>query len=271
MKTAAYTICKNEINRIEQWIHYSKDFDYRAVLDTGSTDGTYEVLKKVPGIILDQKTPNPETFRYDIYRNINLNMIPEDVDWCLSPDIDEYYSINVLEEIEKTEKQNPEATCIACARLDIYSKKVFVGRPSSIGTNKIHRRHLYDWKQPVYEHISYIGPNHEREVYNYDIFLIHDQEVDKPRSIWYPKYMKREYIANPLNAWNNWFLANHYYQEKDLPNFVEVGLNFLRSDTDRSTKYQEILGALTQISRATNVANSIRNEVSEFLTTQGLI
>ena len=51
MKTAAYTICKNEIKKLDQWLYYTKDFDYRVILDTGSTDGTFEALQKVPNII----------------------------------------------------------------------------------------------------------------------------------------------------------------------------------------------------------------------------
>jgi hypothetical protein len=257
MRTAAYTICKNEINRVEQWLHYTKDFDYRVVLDTGSTDGTYEALKKAD-VILDQHITPFEEFRFDIPRNINLNMIPTDVEWCLSPDMDEYFSINVLDEIEKTVKQNPNVTNISCARLDIYSKNVFVGKPNSIGTNKIHCRHLYDWKQPIYEHLSYIGPGNEVEVYNYDLFLIHDQEINKPRSTLYPTLMKREYAANPSNQWNNWFLANHYYIEQDLENFVRVGISLVNTAKVRDNKYYEVLGSLKQISISTNVDHKIK-------------
>ena len=36
MKTAAYTICYNEIKKLDQWLYYTKDFDYRVILDTGS-------------------------------------------------------------------------------------------------------------------------------------------------------------------------------------------------------------------------------------------
>lgn len=263
MKTAAYTICKNEINRVDQWVHYTKDFDYRVVLDTGSTDGTYEALQKVPGIILEQMIM-PE-FRFDIPRNHNLNMVPDDVDWCLSPDIDEYFSINVLEEIEKMEKQHSNITNIACTRLDIYSKKVFVGQPSSIGTNKIHRRHLYDWKQPIYEHLSYTGPGNEVEIYNHEVFLIHDQEIDKPRSTLYPKLMKKEYLENPNNSWNNWFLANHYFIEQDLPNFVEVGIAFIKSSTSIDEKWKQVYASLVQISRSTNVEEQFKEQIKTAL------
>jgi hypothetical protein len=230
------------------------------VLDTGSTDGTYEALKKVD-VILDQHIVPFEEFRFDIPRNINLNMIPKDVDWCLSPDMDEYFSVNVLDVIRQTEQTYPHVTNIACTRLDIYSEKVFVGPPYSIGTNKVHRRHLYDWKQPIYEHLSYIGQGNEVEIHSDNLFLIHDQEIDKPRSTLYPILMKREYLANPQNEWNNWFLANHYYIERDLENFVDVGISFINYAKNMNDKYYEVLGNLKLISTSTNVDAEIRNKI----------
>jgi len=266
MKTAAYTICKNEINRVEQWIYYTRDFDYRVILDTGSTDGTYEAFKKVSGIILDQKIIEP--YRFDIPRNINLNMIPEDVDWCLSPDLDEYFSINVLEEIERTLKSNPEATNISCTRLDIYSRDVFVGPPYHIGTNKIHRRHEYYWKQPVYEYLCFKAEElgrPEQEVFNDKIYLVHDQEIDKPRSTLYYKLMSKEYKENPTNVWNLWFLLNHYFREQDLENFVDVGLMFVKHEV-RNEKSIQVLQKLVSIAQSENVGTEeLRNRIRQEL------
>jgi hypothetical protein len=261
LKTAAYTICKNEIDKVEQWIYYTKEFDYRVILDTGSTDGTYEAFKKVPNIILDQFIM--EDFRFDVPRNKNLNMVPKDVDWCLSPDVDEYFSINVLEQMEKTIKENPLVTDIACTRLDIYSKEVFVGPPKHIGTNKIHKRFDYDWKMPIYEHLSYIGKKSELEVFNHQIFLIHDQNINKPRSQLYFELMKKEFKNNPNNNWNNWFLANEYYIRKDLENFVTVGLAFCKNSNKENSdnKYHEVFSALHQISISSNVPLEIRNQI----------
>ena len=220
MITAAYTICKNEINRVDRWLEYTKDFDYRVILDCGSTDGTYETLKKVPKIIIDQYVVDPEEWRFDIPRNINLNMVPQSVEYCLSPDLDEFFSCNVLDELKKTIKDHPKVTNLACTRLDIYSKEIFVGPPKHIGTNKIHRRHDYDWKQPIYEHLSYIGKEQELEIFNDKVFLIHDQDTSKPRSTHYMKLLQKEYSNNPNNSWNSWFLANEYYRNQDLENFV---------------------------------------------------
>jgi len=262
MITAAYTICKNEINRVDRWLEYTKDFDYRVILDCGSTDGTYEALKKVPKIIIDQYIVDPEEWRFDIPRNINLNMVPKDCDWICSPDMDEWFSINIFDEIEKTIKEHPKVTNIACTRLDIYSKQVFVGPPKHIGTNKIHKRHDYDWKQPIYEHLSYIGKEQELEIFNDQVFLIHDQDTSKPRSTHYMKLLQKEYKANPKNSWNSWFLANEYYRNQDLENFVLVGLDFIaNANRHGDGKWNEVCSALNQIKNATNVPDEIRAKI----------
>ena len=39
-----YGICKNEINNVENFIKSFSEADYLCILDTGSTDGTWEYL-----------------------------------------------------------------------------------------------------------------------------------------------------------------------------------------------------------------------------------
>lgn len=246
MKTAAYTLCLNEIKKLDQWLYYTKDFDYRVVLDTGSTDGTFEALKKVPGIILHQMRKEP--FKFHHHRNFNLNMIPEDVDWCLSPDMDEYFSINVLDEMEKTIKKHPEVTNIATTRLDIYSDKVFVGPPDCLPSNKIHRRHMYEWKAMIYEHLRYIGPGYEVEIYNDKVFLVHDQDITKPRDVLYPKMLKERYQEDPTDTWNSWFLLNHYYKVRDQLNYIDVAINFIKNHPSKvDDKYTSVYKDLKNI------------------------
>lgn len=265
MKTAAYTICYNEIKKLDQWLYYTKDFDYRVILDTGSTDGTYEALKKVPGIILHQMRKEP--FKFHHHRNFNLAMIPNDVDWCLSPDMDEYFSINVLDQMEKTINENPTVNNIATTRLDIYSEVVFVGPPNSVPTNKIHRRHEYEWRAMIYEHLMYIGPGKENEIYNDKIFLIHDQDITKPRKTMYPKMMKERYEEDPTDSWNSWYLLNHYYREKDQLNYIEVAINFLKFHNSRvDNKYKEVYADLQNIIRyETNLDIKLRNAIAKEL------
>jgi hypothetical protein len=174
-------------------------------------------------------------------------MIPHDVDWCLSPDIDEWFSINVLDEIEKTVKEHPNVTNIATTRLDLYTKEVFVGPPYSVPTNKIHRRHMYEWRATIYEHLWYIGPGKEVEIYNDKVFLIHDQDTSKPRSLIYGKMLIERYRENPTDNWNNWFLLKHYYKEKELENYIEVAVNYCKFADLKDDKYKEVFNDLVNI------------------------
>lgn len=46
LKIAIYAICKNELQFVDKWFMSMLEADYICVLDTGSTDGTYEALLK---------------------------------------------------------------------------------------------------------------------------------------------------------------------------------------------------------------------------------
>lgn len=78
--------------------------DYVCVLDTGSTDGTWEVLqeaarKQPDKVIVKQKKYN--FFRFDVARNDSIELVPEDADLCWCLDIDEYPISNWRFYIEK--------------------------------------------------------------------------------------------------------------------------------------------------------------------------
>lgn len=227
MITAAYTILKNEIQYIEKWLYYTRNFDYRVLLDTGSTDGSYELLqeksKNDKGLILEQKIFDPWIF-CDA-RNYNLNMIPNNVEWCLSPDMDEYFSINVLDGMSQMLKQSPYVHNMSTTRLDVYSAEVFVGPPKQLPSNKIHRRHDYIWVQPIYEHLRFkhVGVQ-EIELHLSDVYLVHDQDFRKPeRQPLYFKMLTEEWEKNPSNTWTLWFLVNHYFKEQNLEMFIRTG------------------------------------------------
>lgn len=251
MITAAYTILKNEKKFIEKWLFYTKKFTYRVLLDTGSTDGSYEMLleaqKDDPNLILEQKIFTP--WNFSTARNYNLAMIPNEVDWCLSPDMDEYFSQNVLDGMKELIKERPDVTNISTTRLDIYSPVVFVGPPHQLPSNKIHRRNDYIWNSPIYEHLIFKHKDrNEVELHHPDIYLVHDQDFMKPeRSPLYLKMLLDEYEANPKNCWTLWFLVNHYYREQDLENFIKTGCDYVSHSDQFDKKYHSILHELTNI------------------------
>jgi glycosyltransferase involved in cell wall biosynthesis len=269
MIACAYTICKNELQYVEKWLYYTKDFTYRCILDTGSTDGTYEAFQKAaesdPNLILEQKIFTPWIF--NVARNYNLDMIPQNVDWCLSPDLDEYFSINVLDEMTKTIRENPNVTNIACDRLDLYTKSVRVGPPHSLPTNKIHRRHDYTWAQPIYEHLWFKHKNrNEVEIYNDMIYLIHDQDFKKKsRPELYVKMLKDEFETNPTNCWTLWFLLNHYFKEQDLQNFVNCAIVFVQY-SNKDERREEIVSTLKNIYQTQQLTIEQKQQILRSLT-----
>ncbi len=268
MKTAAYTICKNELQYVEKWLYYTKDLTYRVILDTGSTDGTWEkfqvAAKTDSNLIIEQKIFTPWIF--NVARNYNLDMIPTDVDWCLSPDLDEYFSINVLTEMKKTIEVNPTVTNISCDRLDLYTENVRVGPPNFLGTNKIHRRHDYIWAQPIYEHLWFKHKDrYEVEIYNKDIYLIHDQDFKKQsRPELYIKMLKDEYETNPTNCWTLWYLLTHYYKIQDLENYVTCGIVFI-NHTHKDERYTQVRGILTYIYQNVPLDSMLKAKLLEAL------
>ena len=44
-KICVYAICKNEEKFVDKWLESMSEADYIVVLDTGSTDNTYNLLK----------------------------------------------------------------------------------------------------------------------------------------------------------------------------------------------------------------------------------
>lgn len=251
MITAAYTILKNEKKYIEKWLYYAAPFDYRVLLDTGSTDGSWELLQeyaaKDPNLIIEQKIFDP--WRFDTARNYNLAMVPEEVVWCLSPDLDEYFSINTHDEMERIISAVPDVTNIACDRLDIYSPTVRVGPPRLLPINKIHRRVDYRWAQPIYEHLCWAHPGYEKELYSEDIFLIHDQDFKKKeRSELYIKMLTDEYATNPENTWTLWFLIYHYWKSKNIDAYIPAVCDYLKYHKNKSDgKYMELKQDLMNI------------------------
>ena len=90
-KVCIYTICKNELQFVDRWLDSMKEADAIVVLDTGSTDGTYEYLlekqSEYPQLIVRQQIIDP--WRFDVARNESMRDIPDDCNILMSTDLDE--------------------------------------------------------------------------------------------------------------------------------------------------------------------------------------
>lgn len=251
MKTAVYTICKNEINNVRRWLYYGSLYNYRVLLDTGSTDGTWELLQecssKDPNLIIEQKIFDP--WHFGNARNYNLSMVPTDIDWCLSPDLDEFFTKNTLDELIAASTAHPTMTNLACDRFDIYSKTPRVGPPDFIPSNKIHTRHDYHWVQPIYEHLMWKGIGQENELYSDSIYIVHDQDfASETRPELYIKMLTDEYECNPTNTWCLWYLVYHYFKSQNIHMFIKTACDYIKSHKNKNDKnYIDTLNELKAI------------------------
>lgn len=65
--------------------------DYIVILDTGSTDGTYEKLKNDKRVTrVEQKIVDP--WRFDVARNESMKLVPDDADILVCTDFDELFN-----------------------------------------------------------------------------------------------------------------------------------------------------------------------------------
>lgn len=143
MKIAVYTVALNEEQFIERWFNSAKDADYLLIADTGSSDKTVEKAKQL-GINCFVVSINP--WRFDDARNAALALIPSDIDYCISLDMDEVLSKGWREELEKisSETNRPVHKLVSSWNED--------GTPAmEFDAIRIHSRKNYRWKYPIHE------------------------------------------------------------------------------------------------------------------------
>lgn len=200
MKVCVYAICKNEEKFIERWYQSIKDADYICVLDTGSCDNSVSLLKKL-GVNVKEEIINP--FRFDVARNKALSMVPDDIDICISLDLDEVIKPNWKEELNRIYK--PEINRVRYLynwSLDEFDKPIV-----SFYCDKIHSRNNYKWINPVHEILKYEKDN---EVYvNSNIVINHYPDSSKSRGS-YLGLLELSVKENPENDRNMHYLGREY-------------------------------------------------------------
>jgi glycosyltransferase involved in cell wall biosynthesis len=169
MRIAVYAIAKNEENNVERWYNSCKDADDIIFLDTGSTDKTIEVANDL-GIRTHQHFINP--WRFDAARNFSLNLVPEDVDYCLALDLDEYL-LDGWRDVAET--INPLVD-----RPKYHMTLISHGNSvMRYWANRMHRRHGYNWTHLIHERLNFVGS--QELVDHYNIKVIHDPDDNKDR------------------------------------------------------------------------------------------
>ena len=200
-KVCVYAICKNEEKFINRWVESMKEADEIYVLDTGSTDNSRKLLKKL-GVNVKKKVINP--WRFDVARNESLKMVPLDADICVCTDIDEVLLPGWRKELEKVWKKKTNRILYTYNwSLDENNNPLV-----SFYTEKIHDRKNYIWTHPIHEVLTYQGKK-EYKVTTDSIVLNHYPDKEKSRSSYLP-LLELSVKEDPEDDRNIHYLGREY-------------------------------------------------------------
>lgn len=201
-KICVYAIAKNEEKFVDRWFNSVKEADYIYVLDTGSTDNTVDKLKEL-GVVVNQKIINP--WRFDVARNEALKMVKDDVDICVSIDLDEVLLPGWKDELGKIWDENVTRLHYTYNwSLDDNNRPII-----SFYSDKIHKRNCYEWIHPVHEVLNYIGDSKEIIKITNNITINHFPDKNKSRSGYLP-LLELSVEENPTDDRNMHYLGREY-------------------------------------------------------------
>lgn len=202
MKVCVYAIAKNESKFVKRWMDSMKEADYVAVLDTGSDDDTVELLRQ-EGAIVRRSIVNP--WRFDIARNLSMELIPPDTDICVCTDLDEVFEPNWRKKLESAWQPDTSS-----AR---YRYTWNFNSDGSEGTvfmiEKTHKYGDFKWVNPVHEVLKYYGDTPRKSVTVQGMQLNHFADDSKPRSQYLP-LLELAVSEDPSNDRNMHYLGREY-------------------------------------------------------------
>ena len=201
-KICVYAIAKNEIKFIDRWFNSVKEADYVCVLDTGSTDGSFERFKEL-GIIYEQKVY--KNFRFDQARNDSLKLIPSDADICVCVDIDEFF----VPGWSKILKQNWKANTGRARYRYTWNFNPDGSEGIVFMADKIHKNGAYNWKYPVHEVLTPTSNENLETIDLANIQLNHKADDEKSRKSYLP-LLELSVKENPLDDRNMHYLGREY-------------------------------------------------------------
>lgn len=230
-----YAICKNEKHFLNEFYHSIDDADFISICDTGSTDGTYEELIDLVGHRTRQfgheeehKTyPNLSTdgsmfvtkihvnpWRFDDARNAALSFLPEEIDVCISIDLDERLTPGWKHQLDEIVAKHLRENGRPCDRYNHRFKTIWNwDRPEEPPSEtehwheRIHSRKGYKWSLPVHEIL--VNENAKTVEWLPNWYMIQKPDTTKSRSSYFP-LLEQSVKENP-NIWKSWsFLAGEY-------------------------------------------------------------
>ena len=246
MKICVYAIAKNESKFITRWYESVKEADYVCVLDTGSSDDTYEKLKSL-NIITEQKTY--KSFRFDQARNDSLKLIPNDTDICVCIDLDEFFEPGWSEIL----KENWTPNTVRARYRYTWNFNEDGSEGVVFMLDKIHKKDCFTWIYPVHEVLKQTRDFLGSTIDLPQIQLNHRADNTKPRSSYLP-LLELSVKENPSDDRNIHYLGREYMfygQYKKAISTLQKHLNLPTAtwDAERSASLRYIANCYKQLNK----------------------
>jgi len=220
LKIAVYAICLNEVKFVDRFLDAIADADLIVIADTGSTDGTVAAFER-RGVKPHAIRIKP--WRFDRARNAALALVPDDVDICVSLDLDELIMPGWRRVLERL--WTPPINHVMYTHA--WSRDV-TGQWQQHLDNRIHARHGFTWRYPCHETIETDGIDDHLAIVRH-LRIEHKPDPGKSRGQYLPllELAVREQPASPRQAF---FLGREYvyYQRHaealgELRRYLDIG------------------------------------------------
>ena len=216
MKVAVYAIAKNESKHVARWLTSSLKADYHLIADTGSTDDTVAIAKSLGINVIEIKV---EPWRFDTARNLSLDALPDDIDYCIALDMDEVLTPGWREQLEIAHSEGIERPQYRF--ITSWDEK---GKPlTELDGFRIHKRHGMTWVHPIHEVLRCVEGEDKHKVYPFEIHHLPDHS--KPRD--YLKQLEAAVKEEP-NSRNLYYLAREYFGHSKLDKAQKVIKRYLK-------------------------------------------
>lgn len=242
-KVCVYAISKNEEKFVKRWYESMKEADEIYVLDTGSSDNTVKLLRSL-NVHVTTKEIKP--WRFDVARNLSLDLLPSDTDICVCTDLDEVFNKGWRKNLEKIWKENARIKYNYNWSFDKYHKPAI-----NFYIEKIHSRNNYKWIHPVHEVLT--TNIKEEEIITDDITLNHYPDPNKSRSS-YLELLELSVKEDPFDDRNMHYLGREYMYHKKYNESIDTLIKHLNLKTatwkdERSASMRYIARCYNYLSR----------------------
>jgi len=212
MKICVYAIAKDEQKHVRRFMQSVKDADLVVVgVDPG--DNTGDLLKQ-HGAIVHEIVVEP--FRFDSYRNAVLEKIPNDVDVCISLDLDEVLQDGWREEIERCWSKDT-------TRLH-YQLKWDANDEHTFHYDRIHARHGYIWKHANHEAVYHRF--NEEVISHSNLIVVQHQDTGKDRSK-NLSLLEQAVSEDKTDSRSVWYLGREYYNLQKYDEAIDTFHHYL--------------------------------------------